>query len=171
MLIIILMFLSGCNLFHEEVVPDSFSPYVEKFKIIAADYGRDINKMGRVEIRFAPESEMYRGDGSGVARYGVTKHLDSGKKLILINKDRWDEKDEVWREYLIFHELGHAVLGKEHNNTYIDFYDEDAEKLEGYPVLCDRRYLSVMAEGMAQWTVGCGIYTMYYEEYMEELFR
>jgi hypothetical protein len=38
---------------------------------------------------------------------------------IEIDKEYWDRQDEAAREELIFHELGHCVMGKEHNEKMI----------------------------------------------------
>jgi hypothetical protein len=161
-LLLILILFSSCNVFYEEIVPDEFSPYVENFKYQANKYGIDI-KTDRIEMRFATDEEI-----GGVV--GVARDLDSGRKLILINYSYWIEFDYKRKEYLIFHELGHAVLGRGHKNDYIvSDWDEDL-RIEGYNVICDVRYLSIMASGGGKWTVGCGFYELHYEEYMQELF-
>jgi hypothetical protein len=41
--------------------------------------------------------------------------LDSYQKIVMIDRQRWEQNPSVnYREPLIFHELGHAVLGLDH---------------------------------------------------------
>ena len=52
---------------------------------------------------------------------GVCVNYQDEKKKILINRDSWQEYEEYSSEMflkkqLIFHEMGHCVLGKTHHN-------------------------------------------------------
>lgn len=39
-----------------------------------------------------------------------------GSKDIVIDERNWDRLDELEKEYVVFHELGHCVLNRSHNN-------------------------------------------------------
>lgn len=53
---------------------------------------------------------------------GVCITYTNGYKEIQIDSDSWVEYDENYREELIFHELGHCVLGRDHDNSIIEGY-------------------------------------------------
>jgi hypothetical protein len=42
------------------------------------------------------------------------------KKQVIINYDCWKSLTDLGKEKLMFHELGHAYLGRVHNNTQLD---------------------------------------------------
>lgn len=55
-------------------------------------------------------------DSLNVTTAGKCYGLPGGD--ILIDVDEWESSDEVRRELLMFHELGHCVLGRHHTNPY-----------------------------------------------------
>lgn len=46
---------------------------------------------------------------------------DNGKKLVRIDQGYWNSVNSSVKEQLMFHELGHCALGREHNDDYISF--------------------------------------------------
>jgi hypothetical protein len=53
---------------------------------------------------------------------GVCISYTNGHKEVQIDPDSWFNFDENYKEELIFHELGHCILGREHDTSYIDEY-------------------------------------------------
>jgi hypothetical protein len=95
----------------------SLQPYVERFYRLKAKYRP--NEKGirrRIPIRFA----NLHGTIAGLCYYGVGFHY------IEIDEKFWAEASEANREELIFHEMGHCDLDRDHqegeiywNNTMI----------------------------------------------------
>lgn len=50
---------------------------------------------------------------------GVCITYTNGYKEIQVDRDGWIEFDENYREELILHELGHCILGRDHDNNLI----------------------------------------------------
>jgi beta-lactamase regulating signal transducer with metallopeptidase domain len=48
---------------------------------------------------------------------GQCKSYSNGSKAIVIDQLYWNRVNDREREYLVFHELGHCVLGREHKDT------------------------------------------------------
>lgn len=71
---------------------------------------------------------------------------------IRIDTTHWDKYDDWGREILVFHELGHCVLLRDHNNVW-------TEEIPYRPV-------SIMNANI----IGSPIYRLHYESYREELF-
>jgi len=51
---------------------------------------------------------------------GQCKQYDDDSKEVVIDADHWNKLSSTEKEYLVFHELGHCVLGREHLNTKDD---------------------------------------------------
>jgi hypothetical protein len=99
--------LSGCKK-EEWNVPDEFNVYVQRFE----DEGRlrgksiDIKKQGLI-VEFA--------DFTGQDIVGLTKYEDPIR--IQIDRTYWNENSDIYREFVLFHELGHGILGiHDHRN-------------------------------------------------------
>jgi hypothetical protein len=85
---------------------EEFKPYVQRFE-------RDTGYAVDVPISFQKQQGFV---------IGVCYTYSSGERKINIDPDYWKEtetnpkKDEM-RESLIYHELGHCVLGQDHRET------------------------------------------------------
>jgi hypothetical protein len=88
-------------------IPREFQPFVDKFIAEAKLRGVDINlaKNGLV-IRY--ESITSR-DAAGLCSY-------ANPHEITIDQRSWGLATESYREFLMFHELGHCVLDRRHRN-------------------------------------------------------
>jgi hypothetical protein len=55
-------------------------------------------------------------DGFSFCGYGYTDYDGFGTRRIEIVKNRncWDDQSDVFKEILVFHEIGHAILGRPH---------------------------------------------------------
>ena len=105
--ILFFAFLSGCKK-DEFNVPDDFIVYVHRFENEAKLRGKiiDTQKIG-LKVEFA--------DFTGKDYVGLTTYEDP----ITIQLDRtyWNSNSEIFREFVLFHELGHGILGiHEHRN-------------------------------------------------------
>jgi len=116
------------------VVDPEFEPYVELF----LDYAN----IPSINV------DMYFNNQSGNV-IGVCKTRGNEKK-IEIDGVWWYSASELDREILIFHELGHCVLGQGHRNY----------------TLSDGCRGSVMDE----YHIGAYCYEKHYDYYLEELF-
>jgi hypothetical protein len=86
-----------------EIDPE-IKPYIQMFE---NEYGKSL---GRLTVQFAPTLD----NASGMC----LQHWRS----VVIKKEHWDKYNGLQREQLIFHELGHCVLGiRGHNNNMTDY--------------------------------------------------
>lgn len=115
-LLFIPIFLSiSCKDTNEYRVNDEFAPYVQKFIDEAALRGKtyDFEKTGLI-IEFANLDN----DVAGLCHY-------EDPIRIQIDKDYWNalqgtEGEELMKEDLIFHEMGHGILGRKHINDILE---------------------------------------------------
>jgi len=114
----------------------TFDPYVEQFE---EDYGQYI---GDIPINFAKLEDQ---------KIGVCYTWDSGHAEVEIDPDFWKVATELEKKALIYHELGHCELGRDH-------YDDIRE---------DNCAVSIM-----NWIiVGDFCLNIHMDEYIKELFE
>lgn len=108
--------------------------YIACWESLSDEHGNKLT-IGNTIIRFADADELPSGR-AGLCQHDLyttdnyflgssTQHLPN---RILINKNRWNDYKDVAnydkkllysrREFILFHELAHCVLGKEHNENY-----------------------------------------------------
>jgi hypothetical protein len=111
LLIVGILALSACGRAPVRDVAPEFEGYVASFEQKAASVGSNV-AVDDVIIKFGAVKNKRE---SGLC-------LISGDQTprITINKANWDKMDEPEREALIFHELGHCVLRREHRESYTD---------------------------------------------------
>jgi hypothetical protein len=51
---------------------------------------------------------------------GVCSTFSDGAERIMIDREFWDSSDNYGREELLFHELGHCLLKRDHCNLYVN---------------------------------------------------
>lgn len=81
--------------------PD-FVEYVHRFE---QETGREV----KVPIIFSNVSDEYA---------GVCEYYNDGYRLIRISSFHWDRLTEFGKEELIYHELGHCVLNRDHTEDF-----------------------------------------------------
>lgn len=87
----------------------SFSPYVGQFE----QHGKQVTgnpnyTVGDIPINFdIPEDNSFE---------GVCYIYSNNSREIIIRKDWWDSASDEDKESLIFHELGHCALDRDHDN-------------------------------------------------------
>ena len=124
----------------------SFASQISSFELTAAaKTGDPTFRIGDIPINFGdPENEQFQ---------GVCFVYSSGEKEIIIRKSWWDGASGLARESLIFHELGHCALNRDHHN-------ETVEALS-------RFFKTSMMNSVI---VGPNDYLQFKDEYHEELF-
>lgn len=96
----------------------AFATYVATFEQQGAQKtGNPDFRIGDIPINF--------GDTENPHFQGVCFEYSDGTKEIIIQKNWWDNVDQSYRESLLFHELGHCRLGREHDNTLVPSNDGD----------------------------------------------
>jgi hypothetical protein len=86
----------------------AFEPIFQRFVSYATKYHRDIRANEDVEIEFG-DVDGQTGDIAGQCQWNIFL----GNKIILVKKT-WDGLTDDTREALLFHELGHCVLQRNH---------------------------------------------------------
>jgi len=105
--------LISCNDPHEYLVDDEFTPYIRQFELQSELRGKtiDLEKTGLI-VEFADLKD----NQAGLCHYEKPIRIQ-------IDKSYWQavgksQNADLMKEELLFHELGHGILGRSHiNNT------------------------------------------------------
>lgn len=99
-------------------------PYVNQFLKLATEHGTvlDASRVSRIVIVF-DAATVYPILGKCTVS---TKGLS-----IKINPENWQYASKAEREQLMFHELGHCLMGLQHDNTVAKLYDYNSE-IDGF---------------------------------------
>jgi len=84
--------------------------YVDRFFAEAKERGLRLNESD-LEVVFL-ELEEYCGLGYAMYNNTLTRRVE-------IDPNCWKDRSESWKEWLMFHELGHAVLRRPHANAIL----------------------------------------------------
>lgn len=99
--------LTNCGVFYD---PTIFDGYVKQFEIESITYNNP-QKVTNLIIKFDTENPLPDHlVGQCNAYFGATP-------TILINHVAWNKLSEDQKEITVFHEMGHCVLGKGHDDT------------------------------------------------------
>lgn len=143
----------------EEVTPapdpfPSLSIFKDRFIAEAKARGFNLDLSG-LDMQYV-DGKITPGDGREYCGYGWINFPVSGRRQIFISKDPscgYANYTDIRREIFVFHEIGHAFLNLQHDNSF----------------LCDGRPLSIMHENVHMYD--------YYEDspenkkyYLDELF-
>lgn len=124
-----------------------FSSYVSAFEQEGRVHLNDNNfTAGDVPINF--------GDTKNTNYDAVCNTYSDSSKEILVDQNWWNSTNETQREIIIFHELGHCRLGRDHDN---ELYTN---------TIGETRKISVMNGTIPD----SQTYQIYREGYLEELF-
>ena len=85
-----------------------FAPYVSSFEQKSQEVGAPI-QVTDLKMRF--------GDLQAAQEDGVCEIKEGETPTITIDQTAWSVMDETTREAVVFHELGHCVLKRVHDNT------------------------------------------------------
>lgn len=132
--------LSGCA---SRMELGEFEPYYRSFQHEAKIRGKETDPR-RLVIRFGRTTPAH-------ATSTCYLRPDLGR-YVAVNQAQWErEQDELFRELLIFHELGHCLLGREHSSdAYADGTPHSIMHYAGVPVMLYRerreKYLDELFE-------------------------
>lgn len=102
-----LMFLS-CKQENVQVIDETFVPYIDRFFEEAQMRGLDLKKE---DFSFSMQFGSIA-HAAGVCRYATNE--------MTINPNYWNDRNEIGKEYLVFHELGHCILDRRHENVILN---------------------------------------------------
>ena len=124
--------LSGCreNANKEIIIENEFVEYVDRFVAEAAARG--------IEIDFSDTGLLIEFRDAVSTESGGVCYL--GRHHIQIEKFYWDGYNDLQREGLIFHELGHCELGRLHKNDTLP-NGEWLSRMRGDPIPDDASYV------------------------------
>lgn len=107
LLVAAVLLLSGCGQAH--YVAPEIKPYVESFMTEAHQRGQYIDMfLASVDFGDPTAEKGANSDAEGVCVYGERK--------VVLNKAFWDAQTDTGRMLLVYHELGHCLLWRNHRN-------------------------------------------------------
>jgi hypothetical protein len=93
-----------------------FNSYVSSFEAAGKKNGVNVSA-GNVPINFGDtENENHR---------GICATYQDGSKEIIIQESWWNTQSEDFKESLIYHELGHCLLGRDHDDQTVNVAGQD----------------------------------------------
>ncbi len=95
--------MTACGREKKVEIDPQFSGYVEGFKTAS---GNTVT-IDDLIIQF--------GDTENPRARGICRVADDSTPTIIVNQTTWEAISEAEREELIFHEMGHCVLGRKHH--------------------------------------------------------
>jgi len=118
MRVLLLLMLIGCgsqdvsygDVLFTKATETVFFKYIGSFERLLGRTTSSKVFFGEIDERYAAVCRGFKG---------------SGPKQVIVDKETWENLNEVQREQLIFHELGHCDLDLEHNDT--SFLDIDTQ--------------------------------------------
>ena len=105
----LIILLSNCTKSIDQFSNAELDPFFDSFVLEAAERG--------IEIDLHPmniQGQIVDISAEHVA--GRCKHSDRNPAMIIIDQEFWSSASHLHKEYVIFHELGHCVLKREHRN-------------------------------------------------------
>lgn len=126
--------ITACKKDHEKVyqVPTIVQPYIDDFLAEANQRGIDL-VIDDLIVEFNASLDISGDDKAGICTYGS----DARSPLIELDSTslNW-QLNEFTREQLVFHELGHCILGRrEHNNLRLNNNNyQSVMRAEGNPI-------------------------------------
>lgn len=109
----------GCAKQHEEVleIQPEFVSYVERFKADAKANGRDLQINDLKVVWGSTKTAEKPGTNPAICQHGPDK-----TPTVIISNDEdstfiWDKAADAFKEAIIYHELGHCVLKRAHNES------------------------------------------------------
>jgi hypothetical protein len=131
----------GCGKAPTYDVPEEFAPYVERFQQEAAANGVHLS-ITDLRVQF--------GQMRSASETGACEINGDETPTITVNQAAWDRRSDAEREELMYHELGHCALKRQHNL---------ARAHDGRP-----------ASIMNPYSLGRHTYEQHRDEYVAELF-
>ena len=129
LIVLALVLVVGCTSDDSKInIDPSFQKYVDRFveAALEREIVIDFSDTG-LEVQFDDLPEESAGECSELGSFS------SGSHRIRISTDFWQEADELAKEVLIFHELGHCELGRIHDNQIFSTMDWKSI-MRGFPL-------------------------------------
>lgn len=89
-------------------VDPGLEPYIAHFQEVSKNTKNPVKKIDNLTAKFV---DFLPPDTLGRCSLGIYM------PMVTINRARWKEMDTVSREQVIFHELGHCILRREHDES------------------------------------------------------
>jgi hypothetical protein len=99
---------AGCGRRDPVLDVGEFKPYVDAFEAVSQVEGAP-TQVEDLIIKF--------GDLPNPRERGACEIVGDRTPTITISKTKWGKLDEYERQQLLFHEMGHCVLGQEHRDA------------------------------------------------------
>jgi hypothetical protein len=155
LVLILSLFLVGCGITSGnpggptgDVKDSDLIPYYTRF----LNYNKVITHQ---DVPPAPSLEIKFSDSLGGRVIGLCTWYGNGHRSVQIAKWFWQSHGESAKEQLMFHELGHCLLDRQHNDTMV--YSVDANQQVALSVMNSYHLSSSLYEGN-------------YDSYIKELF-
>lgn len=128
-LLILIAITAGCAQVPDGSIDPAFSGYFNQFMQDAKTFGRRTDTQS-LTIRFGLSKVEVNGECQAVQKSGLGslgQKVTWIEKTISINQANWESASEINRKTIIYHELGHCVLGiYKHNDNVQTFPDGNA---------------------------------------------
>ncbi len=98
-------------------VDQTFMPYVQNFELVSSEEGRDV-KITDLIVAFGPTNS--------ITETGVCEIATNETPRVTINQGIWNTLNNHDRQEVIFHELGHCVLRRRHQDGEVRNHDNSA---------------------------------------------
>lgn len=147
----IVFLLLGCGRAATPEERAEFSPYLQRFSTYSKKFGRSVKTDTDVTVVFAELPSRHL----GVCQEGFWQ-----TPRVEINRASWERATASAREVLLFHELGHCLLGRGHLDRQIAV--ESAER---------GQRMVIPASVMASLALSSRWYDDFRDYYVEELFK
>ncbi len=102
-------FFISCGKDNSQVIESELLIHFTNFEAEAVAHGLDID-LSTIDINGYIQNIETRG------ALGQCKSYSDGSQQIIVDEQYWNRISDYEREYLVFHELGHCVLEREHND-------------------------------------------------------
>lgn len=156
LIIALSFFITNCGLVmnHEELasVDPSVQPFVDRFNAYSAAHGRE--PISDLVVVLDGTMKPFEDNGTitlGLCYFGT----QTTSPKIKINPNFWERASLSAKEELIFHELGHCILGRDHTSTQV--------------VAADAA-ITIPVSIMHPYHLGRDIFEGNYNQYISELF-
>lgn len=106
----VLLCLNACSSENEQEIEADLQEHFDTFIEEAAVYGVEIS-IADIDINGYIENIESRGT------LGQCKSYSNGSKAVVIDQPFWNTASYIEREYVVFHELGHCLLNRDHDNS------------------------------------------------------
>ncbi len=110
-----------------------FRSYVDRFEKESLEHGRDLKGLAHtVPVQFGETKPT---------DFAVCRVSVFGEPTIDVNKAKWGLIDEVTKEQVIYHELGHCILHREHDASVVSLHSNDLDSGVNVPKSVMNPYL------------------------------